>query len=78
MENTINKEITSPIKAIRAKCMDCTCGQYREIELCPIKKCPLYPFRYGKNPYHKRASEENKAKVIEHLKEYHQSIKEKE
>ena len=34
-------------KAIRAKCMDCTCWQRVEIRLCTIKKCPLYPFRMG-------------------------------
>ena len=47
----------SPVKAIREKCLDCSGGQYKEVELCPIKSCPLYPFRMGKNPYHAKASE---------------------
>ena len=34
-------------KAIRAKCMDCTCWQRVEIRQCTIKKCPLYPYRMG-------------------------------
>ena len=40
----------NPVKAIRAKCMRCTCDQPGEIDKCPIVDCPLYPFRYGKNP----------------------------
>jgi len=40
----------TPIKAIRKKCLDCTCGQYEEIRLCPIIDCALYPYRMGKKP----------------------------
>lgn len=40
----------TPIKAIRAKCLDCCCGQAKEVRLCPIEKCPLYPYRFGKRP----------------------------
>ena len=40
----------TPLKAIRAKCLDCVCGQPQEVRLCPCKDCPLYPFRMGKNP----------------------------
>lgn len=31
------KEVT-PMKAIRQKCLDCSCGQLSEIRECPIKK----------------------------------------
>lgn len=40
----------SPLKAIRLKCLDCSCGSSNEVKLCPVVKCPLYPFRFGKNP----------------------------
>ena len=40
----------TPIKAIRAKCLDCCCGQVAEVRLCPCKSCPLYPYRFGKRP----------------------------
>lgn len=43
-------KILTPVKAIRAKCMDCTCNQYIEIKLCPVKDCPLYPYRMGHRP----------------------------
>ena len=44
----------TPIKAIRAKCLDCSNGSAYEVKLCPIKRCPLYEFRFGKNPNIKR------------------------
>ena len=40
----------TPIKAIRAKCLDCSGGQYAEVRLCPIENCALYPYRMGKRP----------------------------
>ena len=43
-------KILTPLKAIRAKCMDCCCGQAKEIKLCNLKNCPLYPYRMGKRP----------------------------
>jgi hypothetical protein len=46
--------ITSAQKAIRAKCLDCCCGQKEEVKLCTSNSCPLWPFRSGKNPYKKK------------------------
>ena len=40
------KEIT-PMKAIRKKCLDCSCGSSEEVKNCFAKKCPLYQFRFG-------------------------------
>lgn len=40
----------TPIKAIRAKCLDCCCGHVGEVRMCPSKNCPLYPYRMGKRP----------------------------
>lgn len=40
----------TPLKAIRAKCLDCVCDQPKEVRLCPCTDCPLYPFRMGNNP----------------------------
>lgn len=40
----------TPMKAIRAKCLDCCCDSSNEVRLCTIQKCPLYPYRFGKNP----------------------------
>lgn len=40
----------TPMKAIRAKCLDCSGGQPKEVRLCVIQKCPLYVYRFGKRP----------------------------
>lgn len=40
----------SPLKAIRLKCLECSCGSSNEVKLCPVTKCALYPFREGHNP----------------------------
>ena len=39
----------SPLRAIRAKCRDCSCYQTSEVRLCEAVKCPLWPFRAGKH-----------------------------
>ena len=44
------KNYKTPIKAMRAKCLDCCCGSTKEIQLCPVIECPLYPYRFGKKP----------------------------
>jgi len=38
----------TPLEAIRKKCLQCSNYQYSEVANCPIKDCPLYPFRFGK------------------------------
>ena len=38
------KRITR-VKAIRLKCLDCSCGQLTEIRECLIKDCALWCYR---------------------------------
>lgn len=38
------KKLT-PLKAIRAKCLDCMNGQIKLVEECWDKNCPLYEHR---------------------------------
>ena len=40
----------TPIKSIRQNCLDCTAGSRKEIRLCPVILCALYPYRFGKRP----------------------------
>ena len=40
----------TPLKAIRLHCLECMGWSWKEVELCTGKLCPLYPFRFGKNP----------------------------
>jgi len=40
----------TPVKAIRAKRLDCCCGQAKEVRLCVLESCPLFPYRMGRRP----------------------------
>lgn len=40
----------TPIKSIRAKCLECSCGNTAEVRNCLITECPLYPYRMGHRP----------------------------
>ena len=57
--------LQNPVKAIRAKCLDCCCDQAEEVKMCPSENCPLYPFRLGKNPYRmkREMSDEQREKM---------------
>lgn len=48
------EEIRSPLKAIKAFCIDCSGGSADEARKCKSQICPLHAFRKGKNPYSKR------------------------
>lgn len=42
--------MSSPLKAIRKKCIECSGGSYKEVRLCPCDDCPLWPYRFGRKP----------------------------
>ena len=73
--------------AIKNKCLDCCCGQTSEIRECTLVKCPLHPFRLGKDPFRNQSeaeevsqseiSEEQKAIYAERMKNYWKNKKEK-
>lgn len=46
------KKLT-PLKSIRRKCVDCMAGSAKEVRLCPSEDCPLYLYRFGRNPSRK-------------------------
>lgn len=62
----------NPMKAIREKCLDCCAGSSLEVKLCNVENCPLFPFRFGKNPFRKKVemSEERKQALREGLEKY--------
>lgn len=43
-------ELQRPLKAIRSKCLDCSGGQPKEVRLCTVHGCALWPYRMGKRP----------------------------
>ena len=69
-ENNQSKTITNPVKAIRAKCLECSNDSTIEVKECNIKNCALYPFRFGKNPYRTKRvlTEDQKKTMAERLK----------
>lgn len=70
-EEEFNREVsenTNVLRAIRLKCLDCSTYNVNEIKECPVKECPLYPFRQGKNPFRKRElTDEQRQKIGERL-----------
>lgn len=45
---------TNPVKAIRKFCLECCGDSSAEVKTCSAPRCPLYAFRFGKNPYRKK------------------------
>lgn len=43
--------LVAPLKAIRAKCLDCSGDSSNEVKLCVVPDCPLYLYRFGRRPY---------------------------
>lgn len=58
------RKVKSPAKAIRQFCFECMGMDrrvktperpYDDVQNCSDPMCPLFDFRMGKNPFHKRA-----------------------
>lgn len=47
--NASEKKLTA-IRAIRKKCLDCSCGSRDEVKKCELADCTLHAFRHGRNP----------------------------
>ena len=62
---------TSPLKAVRAKCLDCSGGSAKEVRECDISTCALWPFRFGKNPNRKprKLTEQQRKNIADRLAE---------
>lgn len=61
----------NPVKAIREKCLDCSCGSTAEVKECTVEQCPLFPYRLGKNPFRQKRemTEEQKKAMGDRLRE---------
>ena len=53
MDKNEDQKILTPLRAIRAKCIDCSAGSAKEVRECMMLDCPLYAFRMGKSPNRK-------------------------
>jgi hypothetical protein len=45
------------LEAIKEKCLDCSGGSRAEVKQCLVRKCALYPYRLGNNPWRRQVSE---------------------
>jgi len=50
----LNFSAQNPVKALRARCLDCCCGDASEVRKCVATDCPSWPFRMGTNPFRKK------------------------
>ena len=68
-KTTTAGELT-PLKAVRAKCIDCSGGSIHEVKKCAIPECPLYPFRLGKSPFRKprKLTDQQRREIAERLR----------
>ena len=62
--------ITSPLKAIRANCVDCMGEQRSLVRDCDLRGCPLWPYRLGKNPFrvNRNLTPEQRSEIGERLR----------
>ena len=49
----------TPMQAIKAKCIECCCGDKKEARMCAITRCPIWQFLEER-----RKQKETKAKRI--------------
>ena len=71
----------SPLKAIRAFCLECMCGSSPEVKECTCDGqkaplCPLYQYRLGHNPNRqpRELSEEERQAIAERLSNYRKNL----
>lgn len=58
----------TPVQAIREYCLSCCLESSLEVKLCVSESCPLYPFRFGKNPNMTRTvSDEERESLLKRL-----------
>jgi len=48
---TLGHKLMTPLEALRAHCIDCSGHDPEEVAHCPVKRCPSWPFRFGRNPW---------------------------
>nr|DAZ63935.1 MAG TPA: hypothetical protein [Caudoviricetes sp.] len=75
-EKTMEEKKLTPIKAIRAKCLDCCCGNSNEVKLCTVERCALWPYREGHNPYiaKRELTDEQRAEIGKRLAEKRMAV----
>lgn len=58
----------SPLKAIKKFCLECSGDSPSEVKCCPVFRCPLYQYRFGKSGRTRSMTDEQKQAAAERLK----------
>lgn len=66
--NALGHQPSPMLKVIRAKCLDCSCGQVSEVRKCAAADCALWPYRMSANPFRSPLSDEERQKRAEMLR----------
>ena len=70
----------TPLQALRAHCLDCSCFDPGEVRQCTVTRCPSWPFRFGRNPWRKPATEAQReasrrnARYLQNQRENHEVL----
>ena len=62
-------------QAIRANCLDCSGVSPKEVTICHIVNCPLWPFRFGYSTKDKRYKRRMEAAKRNYPEEYKEMLK---
>jgi len=65
----------TPLKALRARCLDCCCGDASEVRKCTATDCASWPFRLRTDPFRKKAtlSDDEKRRRADRLRSVQQN-----
>ena len=61
-------------RAIREYCLDCSSDSPKEVTLCHLIDCPLYPYRFGYSMKDKRYKKRMKAAKKNYKKDYREML----
>jgi len=62
-------------QAIRLNCLDCSGDSPKEVTICHIAHCPLWPFRFGYSTKDKRYKKRMGAAKRNYPEEYKEMLK---
>lgn len=56
------------LRALRERCIDCCAGSVHEVRVCPVVRCPSWPYRMGTNVFRKPMSEAQRLASAERMR----------
>jgi hypothetical protein len=69
-DNTKSGLTTSPLGAVREKCLECMDNSPKRVKECEVFDCPIHHLRFKKNPFRKQRvlSDEERKERSERMK----------